>query len=204
MSSATSTNEQLDLSERPAARDSKISAWQFFLLLSMIGATVAVMLSRDTHPAALLLLSAAVVSAGLVAVALYYAVGALLGRRGLLPQRPSARSRAALEADKALVLRSIKELEFDRAMGKVGDDDFRDISARLRARAIALMEQLDTYAEHQPMERPVFRPGDPAGLKTGGSEDPRRGPQPNACASCGTPNDADARFCKQCGQSLSQ
>ena len=40
-----------------------------------------------------------------------------------------------LERDKALVLRSIKELEFDRAMGKVGDADFAEVSAGLRARA---------------------------------------------------------------------
>ena len=45
------------------------------------------------------------------------------------------RTRAALEREKALVLRSIKELEFDRAMGKVSEKDFGEMSARLRARA---------------------------------------------------------------------
>ena len=39
------------------------------------------------------------------------------------------RTRAALEREKALVLRSIKELEFDRAMGKVSEKDFAEMSA---------------------------------------------------------------------------
>jgi hypothetical protein len=37
-----------------------------------------------------------------------------------------------------LALRSIKELEFDRAMGRVSDDDFKEKSGRLRTRAARL------------------------------------------------------------------
>ncbi len=48
-----------------------------------------------------------------------------------------------LVRDKALILRSIKELEFDHAMGKVSEADFADISARLRARALALMQDIE-------------------------------------------------------------
>ena len=44
------------------------------------------------------------------------------------------RARAALEREKTLVLRSIKELEFDHAMGKVSDEDFAEM-ARPPARA---------------------------------------------------------------------
>ena len=52
--------------------------------------------------------------------------------------------RAVLEREKLLVLRSIKELEFDRAMGKVSPKDFDEMAGRLRARAMSLMQQLDT------------------------------------------------------------
>ena len=45
------------------------------------------------------------------------------------------RTRAALEQEKATTLRTIKELEFDRAMGKLSDADFQEMSVRLRARA---------------------------------------------------------------------
>ena len=43
------------------------------------------------------------------------------------------RTRAALEREKMLTLRAIKELEFDRAMGKLSDEDFQEMSGRLRA-----------------------------------------------------------------------
>jgi hypothetical protein len=50
---------------------------------------------------------------------------------------------AALRAEKALALRTIKELEFDRAMGKVSEADFDEMAGRLRARALRVMEQLE-------------------------------------------------------------
>jgi zinc-ribbon domain len=84
------------------------------------------------------------------------------------------------------VLRSIKELEFDRAMGKVSEADFEEIGGRLRARAIALMEELD-------------RPDAPARPP---SPPPRRRDERLKCANCGTVNEPDARFCKQCGRAL--
>ena len=48
-----------------------------------------------------------------------------------------------MEREKALVLRSIKELEFDRAMGKVSPRDFDEMSTRLRTRAMMLIKQAD-------------------------------------------------------------
>ena len=51
------------------------------------------------------------------------------------PQIFGGRTRAALEREKTLVLRSIKDLEFDHAMGKVSEKDFAEMGARLRARA---------------------------------------------------------------------
>src|SRR6185436_17587187 len=40
-------------------------------------------------------------------------------------------------------LRAIKELEFDRAIGKLSEEDFKEMSGRLRARATRLIRQLD-------------------------------------------------------------
>ena len=54
------------------------------------------------------------------------------------------RTRAALEREKTLVLRAIKELEFDRAMGKVSEADWQEMTGRLRARAVRLIRQLDS------------------------------------------------------------
>ena len=52
------------------------------------------------------------------------------------PATIGGRTRVALEREKTLVLRSIKELEFDFAMGKIAKADFDEMSARLRARAL--------------------------------------------------------------------
>ena len=59
----------------------------------------------------------------------------------------SARARAALDREKMLVLRTIKELEFDKAMGKIAESDFQEMVGRLRARAIGILTQLDSQGE---------------------------------------------------------
>lgn len=176
-SSATSTDRS------PTTRQAGFHAWHFFVLLGMAGATAAVMVSRETHPAALLLLSAAVVGAGLVAVALNQAIAGFFSR-GPAAEPIAAQARERLEREKALVLRSIKELEFDRAMGKVNDADFTAISQRLRARAMVLMQDLDRVTE------PRTGVAVTAATATPG------------CLQCGTKNDTDARFCKSCGSAL--
>jgi len=90
-----------------------------------------------------------------------------------------------LTREKALVLRSIKELEFDHATGKVSDADFKDMDNRLRTRALALMQDLERAAR-----API---ADTRDLQA----DAHR-----TCASCHAQNDEDARFCKNCGAKL--
>ena len=74
-----------------------------------------------------------------------------------MPLPPAARD--VLEREKALVLRSIKELEFDKAMGKVSDADYAAIMARLRTRALVLMRDLErTPATTRPKRPHAARP----------------------------------------------
>ena len=178
MSSETSTDVH------GSRRDAGLQPWHLYLLLAMAAATWGVIEARDTQPASLLLLSAAIVAAGCVGIAVHYTV---IGFMGGAPevQALDRRARRTLEQEKALVLRSIKELEFDRAMRKVGDADFAEIGGRLRARAITLMEQLDLPDPEPP---PLA---------------PSAAPQEARCPSCDVVNDADARFCKACGHKLS-
>jgi hypothetical protein len=201
MSSASST-------ERGAARrDSGFQPWHFYLLMSLAGATWAVIVSRDTHPAALVLLSAAIVAAGVVGAALHYTVVAFFAPHDTAPAPASGRTREFLQQEKALVLRSIKELEFDRAMGKVSDQDFAEIGGRLRARALEIMQLLDgaPSSVHGAREEPA-RSTEHRAL---GTEDraPRTehralSTEHRSCPSCGSTVDSDARFCKNCGAKL--
>ena len=192
--SATSTEREAAARVRPAAKPADAQPgfrpWHFFILLSMAGATVAVMLSAHTHPVALLLLSAAVVCAGVVGLVLHRAIEGFFHRGGEQLPLPGG-TYAELVREKALVLRSIKELEFDKAMGKVSEADFAEISTRLRARALSLMEDLDRA------------PVPPAEKRTPtAAHAPIAATTTRSCAACGTANDADARFCKSCGSGL--
>ena len=173
--------------------DDALQPWQLFTLAGLIGATVVVFVSTGQTPAGIILLSLTIFTAAVVGVAAW---------RTLAPftrsdERAGApvlgeRTRAVLEREKMLALRSIKDLEFDRAMGKVSEKDFAEMSARLRARAARLMRQLDAGSTYRgEIEREIAkRVGQPAATGT------------RTCASCRTENDRDARFCKGCGSKL--
>lgn len=165
----------------------------FFLIVALSVSIVAFLLLQGQPLAALALIAFTLVGAGLTAAAMYRTV-APLGSE--LPDDTSlvgGRTRAALERDKELTLRAIKELEFDRAMGKVSDADFSEMRDRLRARAVRLMTQLDGAAMYRAqIERDLVEASGAgwAGRASGG------------CSACGTDNDGDARFCKHCGQAF--
>jgi len=166
-----------------------------YLLLAMIAATVAVVMSPHTHPVALVLLSAAILASGFAGAAMHNAlVGFFTG--GGRPSAPlPSHAQTALEHDKGLVLRAIKELEFDRAMGKVSDADFHEIDGRLRARAMAILEDLErTPADARPSrEAPSPKP------KAGAAS---RSVAGRRCGACGQSVDAAANFCPHCGAKL--
>ena len=94
------------------------------------------------------------------------------------------------------MLRAIKDLEFDRGMKKVSDADYADMLARLRARALMLMDQLERI--------PDLGAGAlaEAAVKPAAAADKDRRRAVNACGRCGTRNEPDAKFCKQCGDRL--
>ena len=143
MSCETSTDRLTSDGAGTRAGDA-FEPWQLFTLAGLIGATVVVFVSRGQTPAGIILLSLTIFTAAIVGVAMWRTLAPFTGsdeRTG--PPVVGGRTRAVLEREKALVLRSIKELEFDRAMGKVSEKDFAEMSARLRARATRLMRQLD-------------------------------------------------------------
>lgn len=194
-----------------AVSDQGFRPWHFFVLASLGASTVAVMLSRQSAPEHLILISLTIGAAGFAAAAVYRTIVPLtMHDAARLSERPSERARAALEREKTLVLRSIKELEFDRAMGKVSAKDFDEMAGRLRARAMTLMKLIDAggtgYREaierelNDRMHKHTRRAGasDPAESVVA----PTKDAAPRSCASCETVNDPDARFCKGCGTSL--
>ena len=174
-----------------------LQPWQLFTLAGLIGATIVVFIARGQSPAGIILLSCTVFAAAIVGLA---ALRTFLPLTGQAPDEGleilGGRTRAALEREKTLVLRSIKELEFDRGMGKVSEKDFVEMAARLRARATRLMRQLDAGSLYrEQIEKEVER-------RLGSGANRRAAPSTVLCASCKTHNDPDARFCKNCGARL--
>ena len=194
MNSATSTREPF-------------SVGHLFILLSLLAATVAVVLARPSTPESLILISVTIGAAGFAAVCFYRLLAPLVAAHTDLEQTPvSERLRADLEREKALTLRSIKELEFDRAMGKLSQQDFDQMAGRLRARAMGIMKQLEAgmadyraRIEHDLAARLAAR-GAPTASATFTAAPP---PSPvSVTCACGVSNDHDARFCKTCGSKL--
>lgn len=195
MSSGTSTD----------ASPATFRPWHFFVLAGLAGATIAVVTLRPGGIAPLVLVVLASWAGAYVGYAVYRMVVPLAARDFTeRVEMVGGRTRAALDREKTLVLRSLKELEFDRAMGKVSDADFQEMGVRLRARARSLLKQLDVdgAAYRDLIEREL------AERVTQGGEAPDDGPGAQAtrlvCGSCGGSNERDARFCKSCGAALQE
>lgn len=114
---------------------------------------------------------------------------------------------AAVEARKNSALRALKDIAFERSIGRLGEDDYAELEARYRAEAKealasidegvkawrdaaeALLDQAERgEAEPEPEASQDEAPAPVAAARDGA-----------ACEACGTTNDDDAVFCKRCG-----
>ena len=221
MSSETSTDA------RPASRGS-FEPWQLFVLAGLIGAAI-VAFRAGAQPSSarifLILTIFAAAAIGLAALRTFIPLTGLVSREQRMTL--GERARAVLEREKMLALRAIKELEFDRAMGKVSDRDYQEMATRLRARAGRILRQLDDTPEagyraaiEQEIARRIGTPDGVAGADVSssagasakveapadepegeGPDEPRVSPM-LTCVGCGLANDTDAHFCKRCGARL--
>jgi len=222
MSSETSTKQVSG--DRGSARvepDPGLQPWQFFVLAALGCATAVTFIARGQGPAAIILLGILMATAALVGYAALRMLRPLMSTQDDRTVMIGHRTRVALEREKMLALRSIKELEFDRAMGRLSDEDWKEMSGRLRIRAARLIRQLDAGVGYRDqIERELQKRLENAALKGPRHED--KGPRnedradpgggsakapaersaARVCGECGTANDMDARYCKGCGQVL--
>ena len=184
------------------AGESGIKAWHLLLVATTIAVAAGVFATQGTSTANAVAVGVAIATVAWAAATAARTVAPLVTPElGEQTEMVGGRTRAALEREKMLVLRSIKEVEFDRAMGKISDADFHEMAGRLRARAAGLLRQLDADStgykaliERELATRVGRAPADAASAPEGDAA-----PAPGACASCGTVHDPDARFCKACG-----
>jgi pyruvate/2-oxoacid:ferredoxin oxidoreductase beta subunit len=199
---STSTNRSVrlrsDVKLAPDAAQHGLQPWQFFVLAALGCATAATFLARGQGYLPILLISVLMAATGLLGLAVVRAIRPLVSDQDDRTTMVGQRTRAALEREKLLALRAIKELEFDRAMGKLSESDWQEMSSRLRARAARLMRQLDAGAGYrEQIEQELAK-------RLGTTETAAVSEEPAArfCAACGTARDADAKFCKNCGARL--
>ena len=218
MSSETSTDA------RPSSRGG-FEPWQLFVLAGLIGAAI-VAFRAGTQPSSarifLILTIFAAAAIGYAALRMLVPLTGVVSRESRMTL--GERTRVVLEREKMLALRAIKELEFDRAMGKLSDRDYQEMATRLRARAGRILRQLDESPERgyrmmieQEIARRIGSSDGAAGanLSAGASakvdapayESDGEGPEPRiapmlTCVGCGLANDTDAHFCKRCGARL--
>lgn len=127
-----------------------------------------------------------------------------------LPPR-SAPTVTAGGAEQEAVI-ALREIEFDRATGKLSDADYAELYARYSQRALEAMRGAPVAEGEDPIEAAVLAYR--SRLKECGTCGPRPEPDalycsscgrylPGACASCGTPvNESSAAFCACCGRQL--
>jgi hypothetical protein len=98
--------------------------------------------------------------------------------------------RREVREERHRVLRAIKELDFDHAMGKISAEDFEQVRQGYELRAIEVMRALKQKPDLHPELRAVL--------------EQRRSSHaaPRLCGACDGEADADSKFCKHCGEKL--
>ena len=176
MSSETSTElQQLAPPERTTGGGAGLQPWQLFTLAALISAAVIAFLAGSRPSSVRVALILIVFAAAATGIGVLRTLAPFTTRyRPAVPPVAGGRTRAALEREKMLALRSIKELEFDRAMGKVSEKDFIEMSGRLRGRAARILRQLDAgNAYRDQIEREIARRvGSHAGSAGSAERDP--------------------------------
>lgn len=118
----------------------------------------------------------------------------------------------ALGEQKRRVLRALKDLEGERAIGKIDEADYEAIATQYREEAKALMREMDRNVAPALVEaeRIATEYLTAKGLR---SNDSDVAPKTNAgasprgrvtCAHCATSNEPDAAFCKKCGAAVAK
>ena len=184
-----------------------LQPWQFFVLAALGLATAVTFMVRGQGLIPIVMLSVLMGTTAIAGFAALRLVRPLVAEDEDPTPMIGDRTRAALEREKMLALRAIKELDFDRAMGKLSDSDWKDMSGRLRARAARLIRQLDAGSHYrEQIERDVAKrlahADDRLKVSRPDNNDSAKTSAERVCLVCNTTNDADARFCKDCGQKL--
>jgi hypothetical protein len=145
----------------------------------------------------------------------------LIGGRARLAVSRGDTAIGRQELRKNLILENIADLDFEYAMGKLSDEDYRDLRDSLKAQAAQFTEQIDVlqHGDANPDRASVAaegphgarpRPGAAATAEPvvvadahhGNGSDTVRATAGRFCIGCGAGLPSEARFCPACGKQV--
>ena len=140
-----------------------------------------------------------------VGIALLFVSVLVVGQPWLKPRR-RMRSEAAflaaatLESQRDAVYAALADLDLDYSVGKVNDDDYRLVRARLMTQAVGILQQLDSTATDVEAQVEAL-------VRSRRTRPPKRASSSSAasaaqCPSCGATVAEGDRFCAKCGTTL--
>jgi len=172
------------------------------------------------------ILAATLIVAG---VALFVAAPLGIGLVGARAKSVGELQAERLEHERALAVQGLRELEFDREMGKLSDADYESMHKALEDRALTAMAAVEnirvqadkTANAKKPSVTPLApvprRPSQPRRIDPIPTlvvhAEPPRPPQPSPppssqphkisfCPQCGARAALDSKFCAQCGTAI--
>ncbi len=163
------------------------------------------------------ILAAALIVAG---VALFVAAPLGIGLVGARAKSPGELQVERDEHERALAVQGLRELEFDREMGKLSDADYESMHKVLEERALTAMAAVENFRlqtgnaanrnllSSTPLTQAPRRTGAvPAPVAHAAPpRQPQSSPSParkiRFCSQCGTRAAADSKFCTQCGLAI--
>jgi len=201
--------------------------------LPLVTVSIAAVVAVLVGPATSILVVAAGILLGVIAL-LWGSLRILSGDAPLPPELEAldmaSQGTSALATRKKMLLRALKDLENERAIGKIEDEDYEQISSTYRAELKTVLKRIDeSLAPHRSKAEEAARAylvkvglidvgyrgalpkGDEYGeenaadarkTETYAKADDARTPARVTCPKCGESNEPDAKFCKECATRL--
>lgn len=143
---------------------------------------------------------------GMILGSAYWVSYPILSSRkaGACDESPFREGLLDLEIQKKEVYTAIKEMEFDHKMGKLSEEDYRQLTERYTSKAIGSLRKIEELEREENRSRDIeseiekeimaLRQGELRGrIKSG---------KFSFCTQCGRKASSGDRFCSQCGEKL--
>ena len=102
---------------------------------------------------------------------------------------------------KTVIYRNLKDLEFEYAMGRLSEADYRRLEADYKNDAATILEKLDTLGASEDLDNAMEKEIASRKAKLFGPG-PGRASETQQCPSCGAEIISGKKFCADCGQRL--